>query len=257
MITALTKEEDTTLLELFRNACDKCDHTGYHRVGEQFDWCSCYIAYKERKQMIEAGLTARYWDWKPTELKADFMEANQEVHDQFMKIAENIEEFIKNGKSLVLWGPHGLAKTALSSWLLKQAVLIRKSNDNQIDYKYLCGRMTMAELTTLQLTAIEDLQARLLLERIKKSDLLIIDEFDKEYKVMDKFRFSGLEFGNLFNLLYERKKSIVIISNLSMDDIKEAGIHTPDVLDRVASFEHQLVVRGESYRTTSRKKKKA
>jgi len=256
MITTLTKDEDTALLDSFRNICEICDHTGYLRDGETFNWCFCYISYKERKQLIEAGITARYWDWEPN-MDDAFMKANSEVYDQFMGIVANVENFINKGESLVLWGPHGLAKTALSSYLLKQAILVRKSNENQIEYKYCCCRMTMAELSTLQLTAIEDPQARLLLERIKKSDLLIIDEFDKEYKVMDKFRFSGLEFGNLFNLLYERKKSIVLISNLSMDEIQAARIHTPDVLDRVASFEHQLVVRGESYRAATKRKKRS
>lgn len=256
MITTLTKEEDLTLLDSFRNACDKCGHTGYLQNDTGFDWCSCYVAYKERKQLTEAGITARYWEWEPSSLKTEFMEANVEAYAQFMGLADRVEDFIEKGESLVLWGPHGLAKTALSSWLLKQAALVRRPNENQMEYKYVCGRMTMADVSTLQLTAIEDTKAQALLARIRRSDLLVIDEFDKEYKVMDKFRFSGLEFGNLFNLLYERKKSIVLVSNLSMDEIKDARIHTSDVLDRVASFEHQLVVRGESYRAATKRKKR-
>jgi DNA replication protein DnaC len=253
MITILNKDEDNALLNSFRDYCTKCNHTGYTIGGDALNWCSCYLEYKERKQLIEAGLTARYWSWLPN-MDEKFLEVNANVYNEFMNIVDNAENFVVNGESMVLWGPHGSAKTALSCYLLKKIALIRKSNENQVEYKYLCSRVTMAELSNIQLASIEDPNFQRLLRRIEKSDLIIIDEFDKEYKVMDKFRFSGLEFGNLFNYFYERKKSIILISNLSMDEIKEAGIHTPDVLDRVNSFEYQFVFRGESYRTKRKKR---
>jgi len=257
MITKLSIDEDLTLLDYFRSACDKCSHTGYILKDDSLDWCSCYVAYKERKQIEEAGITARYWTWEPsTELTEDFMTANGDMYAQFMKVADRLEEFITLGESMVLSGPHGTAKTSLACWLVRRAALIRRLNENQIEYKYSCCRMTMADLSALLVAAIEDTKARALIARIKSSDLLVIDEFDSEYKAMDKSRFTGLEFVNLFNFLYERKKSIIIIANLNMEEIKSARIHTSNVLDRIASFEYQFVVRGDSYRRTTTKRKK-
>lgn len=257
MITILSNEQSFELWNSFRDKCNKCNHNGYTLSSSgEFEWCDCYISYRERKQLMESGISARYYNWDIKDLDENFLLYNKEEFDKFINVTSNIEDLIENGKSMVMQGPHGLAKTALSSWLVKKAALIRVNNSNQIEYKYICSIVTAADLSSILIQAQSfESDKSIILDRIRNSNLIVIDEFDKEYKLMDKSRFSGLEFGNLFNYLYESNKSIIIISNLSISEIRDAKIHASDVLDRIDSFEYNFVFRGESYRKRRKKRK--
>ncbi len=144
--------------------------------------------------------------------------------------------FIERAEGVFFLGPTGTGKTHLAKALAHQACRMMFS------VGYYSFHQLFAELATA------DLQNRLhiLLKRLLRTDLLVIDDF--AFKTIDQSsaeRFYALVDGRFHT------KSIILTSNRPMSDWQKLfpdPIIANAILDRLAHTSHQIVIKGQSYR---------
>ena len=250
----LTERERSMLLNLTRNVCTLCRQSGYiygkdAKGDVVFEDCQCVKNFARFSNYLKAGVYRRYWEWVPTDDTLDdtFKANNSQSIADLRAFGNDMDSFVQTGKALYVWGGFGTGKTAFGMWLLKQALEV-PTKSHVIDFKYKCGLMTLHELVQLLIDCQMDSTKKPLLEYVQQLDMLVIDEFDKENKTGTKERFSGVAFGDVFNLFYNQQKAMIVIANSKIADLLDDGIHTPDVLDRLADFDQTIELQGSSFR---------
>ena len=162
-----------------------------------------------------------------------------------MDISQLLEfGWLDNHVNILFFGPPGLGKTHLAISLGIKAV----------EKGYIVSFERMTTLTKLLKTAEVQRMSAFRLNRILKSDLVIIDEIG--YSPIDK-KEANLFF-NLISELYE-KKSVIITSNKSFNEWAEMlgdEIMATALLDRLLHHSKIFNLYGLSYRINNKKEDK-
>lgn len=149
--------------------------------------------------------------------------------------------WIDKHHNLLFFGPPGVGKTHLSLAVGLKAI--------QAGYTLCFERMT--NLVKLLQTAEVQRSSAFRINRILKSDILIIDEIG--YTPIN--RKEANLFFNLVSELYERA-SVIITSNKGFEEWSEMmgdGIMTSAMLDRLLHHAQVFSLKGDSYRIKQRK----
>jgi len=73
----------------------------------------------------------------------------------------------------------------------------------------------------------------------------MIDEIEKDYKVGSLDQFAGIQLNEFFSMLYEKKKALIITSNIPKSELR--NIHADNVVDRLEELV-DIVFTGQSFR---------
>lgn len=199
--------------------------------------CSCMREYQNKLGYLEANIPEKYWDFTLRNLTGEFIKENKMGLTVLQKYREKIDgDVINFGLGLYIQGSVGLAKSALAYHTLKHAL-----NKNLISYS-----IRLSSLTKLIFDSLKDTRARQQLDWIKMHvQIFMIDEIEKDYKVGSLDQFAGIQLNEFFSMLYEKKKALIITSNIPKSELR--NIHADNVVDRLEELV-DIVFTGQSFR---------
>jgi len=215
----------------------KCEGKGALLEGGIFIDCECEKEFERRLRLVHSNIPKKYWDFNLTNLASEYSKNNKIPLKIIQNYISKLEEMVEKGIGLYIQGSHGLAKTALSYYILKEG----------IQKDIVCYAISMSQLTKL-LFDIRSEDSRSRVDWIKNDvDLLVIEEIEKEYNVEQSTTFLGSLVNDFFRVLYDNKKALIINSNLSKQALKESKVHASNVTDRFEELVDIILV-GNSYR---------
>jgi len=234
----ITKEDVDEIKEsvvgvVCKNICNK---SGVLISNNVFVDCICQKEYQLKIRYLMANIPKKYWDFTLRNLTKEFTDENKNSLLILQQYREKVEIAVKEGLGLYIQGDVGLAKSALSYHLLKTSISKGVS----------VYSIRMSLLTKLIFDSLKERQYKDQLDWIKRDvQLLLIDEIDKDYKISDLSQFAAIQINEFFNMIYERKKALIVTSNIPKSELSK--VHASNVVDR---FEEliDVIFTGRSYR---------
>ena len=176
--------------------------------------CDCHKKYREQRLYSIRAKRAEIWQNPPNILETYLGNKSRQNKDYFIKYIENFKEY--QDKVLYLHGPNGTQKTSIVMWGGME--LIKQGYKVQYILMY-----RLIELLTSNFDKQEESEK--VLDVIRKSDLLIIDEsFAKDKVLLYK---SGYQLSFIDSFLRSRidvmRKGTVFVSNKKSNEIEIEG----------------------------------
>jgi len=244
----ITSEEVDEIKKATRGIVCKnvCNGTGVliekTKRGVTYNDCVCTKEFLWQVKLVQARIPRKHWDFTLRNLLKKFIKENNQSLALIDGYVKQIDTMIKEGVGLYIQGMHGLAKTAMASYVLKEFL----KADKAVFF------IRMSSLTHLIFESLRDEIAKEKVKWIKKdTQALVIDEIEKDYKIDNETSFSGSRVGEIFDDIYEAKKCLIVTSNVPKKDLSFA--HSRSVSDRMQELVDIPLV-GQSYRGTVDKK---
>ena len=201
--------------------------------------CNCIDVFKKHKSYIGAGIPKKYWDFELSFLLEKFISENDNSLSIIKTYCSKIEKMVDAGVGLYLQGVSGVAKTALSFYIMK--IALHKNIP--------CYSLRLSQLTKLLYESTRDDAKKDLLQFIKEeTELLFIDEIEKEFAIGDTSKFMGSQVNDFFGYLYDNQRYLIVASNVPKLSLK--NVHAFNIVDRLQELV-DIVLVGESFRSSS------
>ena len=189
--------------------CAQCEDTGYVD-GKK---CRCFeqklINEMYSVSNIEKILKEQNFDTFSFRYFAagEELERMKKIHEECLRFCA---EFDKDGKSLLFYGKTGTGKTFLSSCIAKKLIDMGKT----VVYIRASTLFSMYEDYRFRRSADLD-EMRVMMDRLKNADLVIIDDLGTEMKTKNSFSF----FLELMNERIQSSKKMIINTNFNMTEL--------------------------------------
>ncbi|MHA2069136.1 MAG: ATP-binding protein [Candidatus Thorarchaeota archaeon] len=201
--------------------CANCFQTGYiFKVsGRDVKTSSCLCLYVVKrnedvaKSFKESNIPERYYDahtdkWLNMGTNRSELKINETSFQTALAYSKSLTRMRKDGYGLFLCGPNGVGKTFLACAIGNCAVKSR----------FMVRYYTMAMVVQMHIRGWYEEDANQIVENIRNSDFLIVDDLDKIYKTK-----TGIESSLFDNLLRERLQRMmpcIFTSNKTLESAR-------------------------------------
>jgi len=183
--------------------------------------CRCRAMMLMYEAAAAANVPAKFWEVKTADFGAG-QEHNPVVQDlkrKWLQLIFEVENTVQKIPLIVVSGPNGTGKTMMASILLKSAATTRGISPQYILFNQL-----------IALHYSKDDNRNEILERLHACDLLVIDEFGKEYTKTNQFgevdttssiaNYAKFVAENTLKIRSDASLTTVIITNDTIDELK-------------------------------------
>lgn len=221
----LTKR-DSEILERIKSKLvlkhKDCKGGGYISKEGDYVPCICMTIFKYIIQLQKSGIPQDYW-----ELYIDELKVNSSRRSDVKYFIKYLDNAIEMGQGILFTGQQrGAGKTSLACEIGKEAIIRRYNVYYDI----------MQNIVSDKFTNDQNIN-----ERIKSSDLVIIDEFDKVMMSKGSSLSKGIE--NFLREILPVRKSIIMCSNSSIEEI-EQELNVGSLIKRYMQI---LEIKGKDY----------
>lgn len=199
----------------------KCISGAISKDGVWVD-CECMVQFKTLLQYVQAGVSERFMTFEATEMYPKFLEIgdNEKKVNKIINYAKHLQKNVAKGAGLYLWGGPGLGKSALAQWLAKEA--IKSGIPTYV--------IRLSEIAPLIYSAQTDLASADRVAKLRKAQLVVLEEADKEYRMREGDTMYSFRLMEVVSEFYDRNTSLILTSNCSLKDLDK---HLPpSVVDR-------------------------
>jgi len=219
----------------------------------EFRSCSCAAKAVLEYRLDRANVKRRYrgFGWKS--LHGEFRAVNQKQLAKVEDFVDTLDQRIRTGGGLYIQGPPGVAKSAITALLIREAC----------ERNYSAYVIRLSALVNLRIESLRDMAKRNRVERILRSRLLALEEIDKVAVLMDesvpgKMRNEAIQ--ELMSEVYDNDCALIATANCPIEvppAEKSRGVQTlsdlfPDhIVDRLRSLV-PVTLEGESFREHER-----
>jgi DNA replication protein DnaC len=211
-------------------SCKKCDNGIIVKDGEFVD-CECMVRFKKLGLLEMSGIPKRYREFDLRNLTVEFRKQNEKPLFIIKKYIERLNQMVENGTGLFFQSAPGLAKTALSCYILIQA----------IDQGYKVSFIKYEELISAFFRVLDhDKDSEDRLYYIRNSRIVCVDRIDQGYMDSDSYAYKRVD--ELFSHLYDHQVSLLVTSNTTRENLK---FPFSGVLDELAD----IVFIGQGHRS--------
>lgn len=220
--------------------CPTCLKKGYYYWPDKNTRveCDCKQQLQYYKHYLNAGIGALYQrlSWE------DYNFPDEDLEQTVDTYIENAEKMIANGIGIILMGDIGTGKTLLATLILKE---MQKAG-------YSVYSTTFAGMIE-QFTAgwNSDLEKTFFLERVRKSEVLLIDDIGKEYKT--KNGLGSSTFDMVLRGRVQEGRPTFITTNLDFDDMEEG--YGSAILSLLKETSLPMEISGNDFRKTAGERK--
>lgn len=221
--------------------CKLCNGAGRMKIVEgdllKFVPCSCASEFDRRVDLTIMHIPPLFWDFVVSEesLDPDIKKSNSKALQEILDYSDNLKRAYENNVGLFIQGDRGLGKSAILSWLLKEAHAIG----------YTGYFTTLQELVGLAFKATKEASFDILLQQIlTEVDFLVVDEIDKVY--LSRGGEVDAMLDKNFTARYYANKPVWVTSNTLRSSLGD--VYGKTVLDRFKESMMELTFKGMSIR---------
>ena len=177
-----------------------CKGRGYLNIEGDYQPCLCMNIFKYIIELQKSGIPQDYWELHINDLKI-----NNTIKKEIKYFIKYLDNAVDQGQGILFTGrQRGVGKTSLACEIGKEAIIRR----HKVYFTL------MQNIVSDKFTSDQNIN-----EKIKSSDLVIIDEFDKVMMSKGSSLSKGIE--NFLREILPIRKSIILCSNSSIDEIEK------------------------------------
>lgn len=229
-------------------SCSKCSNGYIKKIidGEEVvTYCECRME-EETKRVLhykyeQAGIPKDYWDLEFSDYQN--ISGNQKSLETIDEYKKTIDDEVKSGRVLYLWGENNSGKTMITCCILKEA--IKKG--------YSAKFITMSQLVTLSMKVMgrdEDAKSELEKLRMEQDIIAIDDAFDTEKVFLSDNGIQNAQMDDIFRTWVHNKKALIVTSNVPVDKVSEK--FSKNIIELLKRKIKELKFTGRFYESDSR-----
>jgi len=213
--------------------------------GTQYSFsCNCRMREVLKRKLIQANIPEEYWG-KEDEKISDRVKAMAIMGEDRKKIDINkfsekyisgFDDFLEKRRNVVLMGTNGAGKTFLATKIGINAI------KRGISTKYL----TSKQLIKLCGKTFNDRESQKKFKELQEIDLLILDEYGKEYRTDNSWVYTELE--DFLNYRFYQDKVTIIVTNFydlyknKEESERQIEVHQQSILSRLKNLAFNIRV---------------
>jgi len=187
-------------------SCSQCKGEGVFLKGGEFAYCICMERFQKEVALLRSNIPKRYRDFTLRNLTSEFKQVNEKPLLIIRSYIDHLSSNIEQGNGLFFQSMPGLAKTALSCYILLQALRIG-IHASFIRYEDLINLFfKQLNYKDVDIDAVNEK-----LDYIQNCSIICIDRIDKGHVEEGSYVYQRLD--AFFSRLYDENKSLLVTSS--------------------------------------------